>query len=68
MGGQRIPKKSKVQFAKLLKAWRIRLELTQADAAERLGVPLRTLQGWEIARVAPRGYGRTALELIFKSR
>jgi DNA-binding transcriptional regulator YiaG len=44
------------------------LELTQADAADRLGVPLRTLQGWEIARVAPRGYGRTALELIFKAK
>jgi DNA-binding transcriptional regulator YiaG len=66
MAGQRITQKSKDQFAKLLRAWRSRLELTQADAAERLGVPLRTLQGWEVARVAPRGYGRTALEKILK--
>jgi DNA-binding transcriptional regulator YiaG len=67
MAGQRIPQKSKDSFAQLLKAWRARMELTQADAAERLGVPLRTLQGWEIARVAPRGYGRTALEKILKA-
>ncbi len=68
VAGQRITQKSKDQFAKLARAWRSRLELTQADAADRLGVPLRTLQGWEIARVAPRGYGRTALELIFKAK
>lgn len=33
-----------------LKAWRSRLGLTQASAAEALGVPKRTLEGWEAGR------------------
>ena len=66
--GKRVAKKSKAEFAKLLKAWRARLELTQADAAERLCVPIRTLQNWEIARTAPAGGFRLLIERILKSK
>ena len=33
-----------------LQKWRARLGVSQASAAELLGVPVRTLQGWEIGR------------------
>ena len=36
-----------------LAAWRARLGFTQAEAAERLGINLRTYEGWEIGRHAP---------------
>jgi transcriptional regulator with XRE-family HTH domain len=36
-----------------LKAWREQMSYSQAEAAIRLGVPLRTLQGWELARPMP---------------
>ena len=45
----------------LLKAYRKRLNLSQSQAAERLGVPVRTLQDWELGRSQPRGLGRVAL-------
>jgi DNA-binding transcriptional regulator YiaG len=45
-----------------------RFELTQADAAELLCVPIRTLQNWEIARTAPAGGFRLLIERILKSR
>lgn len=35
-------------IAERLKAARAALGLTQLQAAERLGVPLRTYQGWEV--------------------
>ena len=37
-------------MARKLSRWRARLEMTQADAANLLGVPLRTYQGWELGR------------------
>jgi transcriptional regulator with XRE-family HTH domain len=33
-----------------LKAWRKRLDITQAQAADVLGVSKRTYEGWEIGR------------------
>jgi len=53
-----VPRK---QFAKLLKDYRERRRSTQEDAAKHLGVSLRTLQNWEIARNMPRGFGLSAL-------
>lgn len=52
-----------------LKAWRKanrigRGELTQANAALLLGVPLKTLQAWESGRYAPRGITLRAVEQI----
>ena len=49
------------KFAKLLKDYRERRRFTQEDAAKHLGVSLRTLQNWEIARNMPRGFGLRAL-------
>jgi DNA-binding transcriptional regulator YiaG len=49
------------KFAKLLKDYRERRRFTQEDAAKHLGVSVRTLQNWEIARNMPRGFGLTAL-------
>lgn len=37
-------------MADQIKAWREARGLSQAQAAERLGVPLRTLEGWEAGR------------------
>jgi transcriptional regulator with XRE-family HTH domain len=49
------------QFAKTLIEWRKRKGFTQAEAAKRLGMSVRTLQNWEIARNMPRGFGLSAL-------
>jgi len=37
-------------FPDRLRAWRVSLGLSQARAAQALGVPTRTLQGWEGGR------------------
>ena len=42
--------------AEQLKAARAAAGLTQRQAAERSGVPLRTLEQWEIGRRRPPGY------------
>jgi DNA-binding transcriptional regulator YiaG len=60
--GIRVTKKTKAAFANLLKDWRARRGITQAEAAEVLGVPVRTLQNWEIARTAPHSSLRQILE------
>jgi transcriptional regulator with XRE-family HTH domain len=39
--------------AKALKEWRAQMDYSQAEAAIRLGVPFRTLQGWESGRPMP---------------
>jgi transcriptional regulator with XRE-family HTH domain len=39
--------------AKALKEWRTQMDYSQAEAAIRLGVSLRTLQGWELGRPMP---------------
>jgi transcriptional regulator with XRE-family HTH domain len=49
------------KFAKLLKDYRERRGFTQQDAARHLGVSVRTLQNWEIARNMPRRFGLRAL-------
>ncbi len=48
-------------FAKTLIEWRTSKSLTQSEAAKRLGMSVRTLQNWEIARNMPRGFGLAAL-------
>ena len=54
-------KMTRKKFATTLKDYRERRRFTQEDAAKHLGVSLRTLQNWEIARNMPRGFGLTAL-------
>jgi len=54
--GKRVTKKSKIEFAEALKAWRTREGLSQSRAALLLGLSSkRTLQNWEIARTKPQG-------------
>lgn len=61
--GKRVTKKSKAEFADKLKSWRAREGIMQTEAAQRLGLPsVRTLQNWEIARVAPHGALRAMIE------
>lgn len=49
------------KFAKILKEYRECRRFTQEEAAAKLGVSVRTLQNWEIARNMPRGFGLAAL-------
>jgi len=65
--GKRVPQRLKTEFAKELKAWRERRELTQVEAAKRLGLEsVRTLQNWEIARTLPTGPALPLLRRLMK--
>jgi len=55
-------------FAKKLQAWRERRGFTQHAAAKNLGISVRTLQNWEIARNMPRGFGLNALLLVIQEK
>lgn len=52
------------ECAAALKAYRSRYQLTQAQAAAALGIPLRTLQNWEIARYCPSAFAQAALRWL----
>ena len=56
------------KFAKLLKDYRVRRKFTQEDAAKHLGICVRTLQNWEIARNMPRGFGLAVLLKVISAR
>lgn len=43
-----------MEFADTVKAWRGRLNISQAGAAAALGIPVKTLQGWEQGVDTPR--------------
>lgn len=40
-------------IAAVLKEWRVHQGFSQVEAAVHLGVPVRTLQGWEVGRPMP---------------
>lgn len=40
-------------FATFSRAWRARLGVTRAEGADLLGIPLRTLEGYELGRDPP---------------
>ena len=44
------------KFARLLQDWRERKGYSQRDAAEALGISIKSLQNWEQERSTPRGY------------
>lgn len=46
------------------KAIRAASNLTQAEFASRIGVPLETVRNWEQGKRAPRGPARALLKLI----
>ena len=48
--------------SKKIKQWQAEWALTNLEAAERLGVPVRTYSGWKSGRHAPRG--RPAFERL----
>lgn len=50
---KRVSQKSKDEFAAKLKAWREKHKMTQAEAAKRLNVKLKSIQNWEGAWTAP---------------
>jgi transcriptional regulator with XRE-family HTH domain len=56
------------KFARTLKSWRERKGFTQQDAAKKLGISVRTLQNWEIARNMPRGFGLNALLVLIREK
>jgi putative transcriptional regulator len=43
---------------------RARTRLTQAEFAERIGVPIETVRNWEQGKRSPRGPARALLKLI----
>ena len=47
--------------ARKLKDARSKLGLSQSKAAAAWGIPLKTLQAWEVDRNTPRGFALTAL-------
>ncbi len=65
---KRVTKKSKAEFAAALKAWRKKTTTTQAQAAETLGVPLRTLENWEVARTKPSRITERLLRAAMEQR
>jgi DNA-binding transcriptional regulator YiaG len=64
--GERVSKKEKQAFAAVLKAWRRRKGFSQSQAAAKLGIPIDTLQNWEIARTKPVGFAHEALMKILQ--
>ena len=54
-------------FPLRLRAWRERENLSQCEAALKLQISKRTLQEWEQARAAPRGFARTAVEKVIRA-
>ena len=52
---------TKDEFKQAIQHWRAAKGYTQQEAADRLGISVRTLQNWEIARNMPKGYGINAL-------
>ena len=60
--GKRVTQKSKDEFAAKLKAWREKHMMTQAEAAKRLNVTLKSVQNWEGAWTAPISSIRPFLE------
>ena len=62
-----VSKKKKVEsWPVVLKDWRARRGITQKEAAERLGVDIRTFQRWEGGEVSPIFKSPGAAEEIFK--
>jgi len=49
------------QFATLLSGWRKENDFTQQEAADRMGVPRRSLENWEQERAMPQGFGLGAI-------
>lgn len=49
------------EFSQTIQAWRTGKGIAQKQAVAELGLSVRTLQNWEIARNKPRWFGLNAL-------
>ena len=56
------------EFQRTLQHWRAKNGFTQQGAAAHLGVSVRTLQNWEIARNMPQSYGLKAILQVISGR
>ena len=54
----------KTTVAPVVRDLRLRVKLTQAEFASRLGVPLETIRNWEQGKRSPRGPARALLAVI----
>jgi transcriptional regulator with XRE-family HTH domain len=61
-----MPKKKPENWPEVLKAWRERRGITQKEAAERIGVNIRTYQRWEEGTARPTFPNPAVNEDIFK--
>lgn len=52
-------------WAERFKAWRKNLDITQAEAADKLGVPLRTFISWENSHRTPGKMAQKFIKLTF---
>jgi len=50
-----------MKFSREIRAWRESVPYTQREAARVLDVPLRTYEGWESGRSAPRMLAQVAV-------
>lgn len=66
--GVRVTKKSKTEFAKKLKNWRYNEGMSQSQAAALLGVSVRSLQNWEIARTKPSTLAERLMDRLLLDR
>ena len=65
---KKVSQKSRVEFAKKVKAWRKRKGFSQSEAARHLNMSVDTLQNWEIARTKPTGFAEQTLLEIFNKK
>lgn len=52
------------ELQRKLKAAREKLEMPQAQFAKKIGIPVKTLQGWEIDKSTPRGLALKSINQI----
>ena len=53
-----------IELRNRLKEARAKLTMSQSQFAKQVGVPLKTLQGWEGDRMTPRGLALTCINQI----
>ena len=53
--------KRKPKFADIVRDWRESRNLSKVQAAQRLGIPYRTFQDWELGNRTPRGIARSLI-------
>jgi DNA-binding transcriptional regulator YiaG len=55
-------KSASKELSARLRAWRVKNDFSQSEAALRLQISKRTLQEWEQERAVPRGLASAAIE------